>query len=110
MAKKNADLEEALFRPDEEVAGFPREHDRFVGSVDALISEFGRALAQALPGIAEVIGKLFGQGVFGGRPAAMWFALFNPVLAVEALPAGHGRIVRAKPILGFPAQLSNSAI
>ena len=54
-AEKNADFEELLIWTDKEVAGFAREHDRFVRGVDALIAERHRGLAEPLLGIAKIV-------------------------------------------------------
>ena len=55
--QEDADLEEALLRPDEEVAGLAGEHDRVVRRVDPLLAEIGRGLAQPLPGLPEILGR-----------------------------------------------------
>ena len=55
-AEEDADLEVVLFRANEEVARGAGEHDRAAGGVDALVAEAGRAFAEALPGVAEILG------------------------------------------------------
>ena len=57
-AQEDADLQEALLRPHEEVARRPREHDRVVRGVDPLLAEGGSGLAQPLPGVPQVFGQI----------------------------------------------------
>ena len=76
--QEDADLEEALLRPDEEVAGLAREHDRVVRRVDPLIAEIGGGLAQPLPCLPQIVRQIPGQRRFGRRPAVVRFAVLDP--------------------------------
>src|SRR5262249_6419513 len=46
-----AEFEKVLLRTHEEVAGFAREHNRFVRGVNPLVAEGNRSLAQTIPSI-----------------------------------------------------------
>ena len=91
-AEKDAELEEALLRPNEEVAGLAREHDRTVGRVDALFSQSHRGLAQTVPRVLKVLGEVPRERRLGGRPAVVRLALFDPLFAVVALSTGHAQL------------------
>ena len=95
-AEEDADFEEAPLRPDEEVAGLAREHDRVVRRVDALLAELGGGLAQPLPGLAQILGEILRQRRLGRRPAVVRLALLDPLLAVVTLVAGHGCLKDAR--------------
>ena len=88
--QEDAELEEVLLRPDEEVARLARKHDRVVRRVDALLAEVGRRLAQPLPRVPEILRQILGQHRLGRRPAVVRFVFFDPLLAVVTLVAGHG--------------------
>src|SRR4051794_1990857 len=92
-AEEDADLEVLPLRAHEEVAGRAREHDRFVGRIDALIAEIGGSLAQPLPRVLQVLRQVGGQRRLGGRPAVVRFACLDPLLAVIALVASHHSIL-----------------
>src|SRR4051794_27902905 len=92
-AEEDADLEVLPLRAHEEVTGRPREHDRFVGRIDALLAEIGGSLAQPLPRVLQVLRQAGGQRRLGGRPAVVRFACLDPLLAVVALVASHHSIL-----------------
>jgi len=89
-AQEHTELEKVPFGAYEEVAGFPREHDRFMGGVDPLVSKRSSGLAQSLPRVSQILGEITCEGHLSGRPAVVLLPLFNPLLAVEALSTGHG--------------------
>ena len=88
-ADEERDLEIAAPRPDEEIAGAAREHDRLVRGVDALLAEIGGGLAQALPGVPQLVGQVACQRRFGGRPAIVLDTFVDPLLAVITLVRAH---------------------
>ena len=53
-AKKNTEFEKIPFRTHKEVARLAREHNRFVGSVDPLISKRDGGLAQPFPAVEQI--------------------------------------------------------
>ena len=91
--EEDADLEVRSLWPDEEVARPAGEHDRVVRRVDALLTEVGRRLAHAFPGIAQVVSELVRQRRFGRRPAVVCLAFLDPLFAVIALSTRHRTIV-----------------
>src|SRR6185295_19045376 len=59
-AKKHAEFEKLPFRPHKEVARLAREHDRFMGSVDPLISKRDGSLAEPFPSVLEIFREILG--------------------------------------------------
>lgn len=64
-----------------------------VRGVDALLAERDRRRAQPLPGLEQIVREVLGEGGFGGGPAIVRLAQFDPLLAVVALAAGHASIL-----------------
>src|SRR5262249_2791088 len=87
--EKHADFEKVLLRTYEEVAGFAREHDRFVRGVNPLIAKGNGGLSQPLPSIPQIVGEFPRQSRFSGRPTVVLFSVLDPLLAVVALSTGH---------------------
>ena len=92
-SQEDADLEAGAFGAHEEVARAPREHDRMVRRVDALVAERRCRFPQPLPGIAQILADIDGQCVLGGRPAVVRVPVLEPRLAVVALASSHVPIV-----------------
>ena len=92
-SQHDADLEIFRLRPHEEVTDLPREHDRVVRGVDALVAEFDCRLPDPIVGILQVLGQILGQRRLRRRPAVMRLAFINPLLAVVTLVARHFFIV-----------------
>ena len=90
VSKEHTEFQKIPLRTNEEVAGFPREHDRFVRGVDPLISKRSGGLAQSLPGVPEIFREILCENSLRGRPAVMLLPVLHPLLAVEALSNGHG--------------------
>src|SRR5215204_149158 len=90
--EEHAYFQEALLRTHVEIAGLPREHDRFVRSVDPLLAELCCRPPQALPRVAEVFRQVARECSLGRRPAVVGLAGLDPLLAVVALVAGHWTI------------------
>ncbi|HTU48701.1 MAG TPA: hypothetical protein VMF91_26805 [Bryobacteraceae bacterium] len=88
-SQEDTQFEIFLFRTHEEVAGFPREHDRVVRGVDTLLAESSRRFAQPFPRLAKIIGKMTRQSSFCCAPAIMRFSLPDPLLAVVTFVTGH---------------------
>src|SRR5262245_4349466 len=91
--EEHAELQEIPLRAYEEITGPPREHDRAVRRVDPLVAEFASGLAQPLPRVPQIFGKVGGQRGFGGRPAIVLVTFLDPLFAVVALSTGHVVIV-----------------
>jgi hypothetical protein len=91
-AQKYADFQVISFGTYEEVAGVPREHDGFMGGIDALIAEFGSGFAEAYPRFPKILRQVSGERRFGGSPAVMFLAVLEEFLAVVALPASHAQL------------------
>ena len=88
-AQEYTDLEKLPIRAHEKVAGFAREHDRFVGSVYTLFSERCSGFAQAFVRVSKIVGKVSRESLLGCCPAVMSVARLDPLLAVVALIAIH---------------------
>jgi len=102
-AGKEHDLQAVTLRSDEEVAHLAREHDRVMRRVDVLLTEFDGGFPQAFPRIAQVFRQIFRQRLFGGRPAVVFGASGDPLLAVETLMGladGHEAIRSRACLLG----------
>jgi hypothetical protein len=88
-AEKHAHFEVGFLRPHEEIAGLAGEHDRVMRGVDPLFAECRGGLAEPLPRVEQILGKVARQRGFGRRPAVVRCARLNPLLAVIALVSGH---------------------
>jgi hypothetical protein len=85
-------VREAPLRTNKEVTGFPREHDRFMGGVNPLIAERSGGLAQPVPGVSQIVGKISGESCLRRGPAVVVFFL-DPLLAVVTLSTRHTQIL-----------------
>src|SRR5262249_25375564 len=83
-------FEEAATWAHEAVACMARKHDACARRVDALVTERGRSLTKACPGVVQLFGQILRERCFGRRPAVVLLPLTHPLLAVVAFPAGHG--------------------
>jgi len=90
-AKEETNLENSLFRPDEEVARFSGKHDRVVRGVNALFAEFSGGFPQSLPGIHKIFGEVRSQRFLRGCPAVVRLTLFDFLVAVVTF--FHAQIV-----------------
>ena len=88
-SQEDTQFEILLFWTHEEVAGFPREHDRVVRGVDTLLPESSRCFAQPFPRLVKIIGKMTRQSGFCCRPAIMRLSLLDPLFAVVTFVTGH---------------------
>ena len=87
--EENAEFEKIPLGTHEEVAGFAREHDRFVRGVNPLIAQGNGRLAQPLPSVPQIVGEFPRQSRFSGRPTVVLFSVLDPLFAVVALSTGH---------------------
>src|SRR5690242_365895 len=92
-SQENAEFKIFLLRTNKEIAALPREHDRVVGGVDALLAESDRRFAEPFPRFPQVLGKTTGERCLGCGPAIVRCALLDPLFAVVALVARHEHIV-----------------
>jgi len=88
-AEKDTDFEETLLGANEEITDIASEHDALVRGVDALLAELDGGFAEALPGVAEVVGEMGRERGFGRGPAVVSLAFFDDLLAVVTDVAGH---------------------
>ena len=91
--EEDANFEEIFLRTHKKVAGFTREHDRFVRGVNPLIPEGSSGLAQPVPCVPQIFREVLDEGRFGRCPTVVLFSLLNPLFAVIALSTRHAPIV-----------------
>ena len=90
--EEHAQFEIAPLRAHEEVAGFAREHDRVMRSVDPLISKRNGSLAQPLPSFLQVLREILRESRLGRRPAVMLLPFSYPLFAVKAFSTNHAQL------------------
>src|SRR5215831_6884516 len=106
-AQKYADLQVTPLRADEEVAVRAREHDRFVRRIDALVAKRGGGVAQSLPGVLQVLGKMPRECGFCGGPAIVLLAGLENLLAVVTDARRHVPIISDAVAATLPTRVCN---
>src|SRR5437763_9386851 len=88
-AKEHAEFEKAPLWTHEEVAGFPREHDRFMGSVNPLVTERSSGLAQTIPCVPKILIEIPSKMGVRRGPAVVFFTFLVPQLDVVTISTLH---------------------
>ena len=88
-AEEDHHFQKTALRPDEEVTGLAREHDRVVRGVNALLPELDRGVAQPLVRVLQIVGQILASAPFRSSSSSRAASRLPPMLAVVALVPLH---------------------